>query len=94
VARYPRTSLLPPVLRVVGAIQFKARYAGAALGCVWSLVKPLSYFGVLSLIFAFLLRTSNQTGDSAIYVLIGILLYTFFTDNGRRRGGRRTRRRC
>jgi ABC-2 type transport system permease protein len=69
------------VLRVVGAIQFKSKYAGAALGYLWSLVKPLSYFGVLWLVFAFLLRTANQTSDFAIYLLIGILLYTFFTDS-------------
>jgi ABC-2 type transport system permease protein len=69
------------VLRVVGAIQFKAKYAGAALGYVWSLIKPLSYFGVLWLVFAFLLRTANQTHDFAIYLLMGILLYTFFTDS-------------
>ena len=69
------------VLRVAGPIQFKAKYAGAALGYVWSLVKPLSYFAVLWLVFAYLLRTSNQTHDFAIYLLIGILLYTFFTDS-------------
>jgi ABC-2 type transport system permease protein len=69
------------VLRVVGAIQFKAKYEGAALGYAWSLVKPLSYFGVLWLVFAFLLRTSNETHDFAIYLLIGVLLYTFFVDS-------------
>jgi ABC-2 type transport system permease protein len=69
------------VLRVVGPIQFKAKYAGAVLGYVWSLVKPLAYFGVLWVVFAFLLRTANQTHDFAIYLLIGILLYTFFSDS-------------
>jgi ABC-2 type transport system permease protein len=69
------------VLRVVGAIEFKAKYTGAALGYVWSLIKPLSYFGVLWLVFAFLLRTGNKTHDFAIYLLIGILLYAFFTDS-------------
>jgi ABC-2 type transport system permease protein len=69
------------VLRVVGPIQFKKIYSGAVLGYVWSLVKPLAYFGVLWLVFAFLLRTSNQTHDYAVYLLIGILLYTFFTDS-------------
>jgi len=69
------------VLRVVGPIQFKAKYAGAALGYVWSLVKPLSYFAVIWLVFAYLLRTANQTEDFALYLLIGILLYTFFTDS-------------
>jgi ABC-2 type transport system permease protein len=69
------------VLRVVGPIQFKAKYAGAALGYVWSLVKPLSYFAVIWLVFAYLLRTSNQTTNFALYLLIGILLYTFFADS-------------
>src|SRR5438477_3121640 len=68
------------VLRVVGVIDFKAKYAGAALGYIWSLVKPLAYFGVLWLVFAHLLRTANQTHDFALFLLIGILLFTFFTD--------------
>jgi ABC-2 type transport system permease protein len=68
------------VLRVVGAIEFKAKYAGAALGYVWSVAKPLAYFGLLWLVFAHLLRTANQTHDFTIFLLIGILLYTFFVD--------------
>lgn len=68
------------VLRVVGVIEFKAKYAGAVLGYVWSLAKPLAYFGVLWLVFAHLLRTANQTHDFTLFLLIGILLFTFFTD--------------
>lgn len=68
------------VMRVVGAIEFKAKYAGAALGYVWSLLKPLAYFGVLWLVFAHLLRTANQTQNFALFLLIGILLFTFFAD--------------
>jgi ABC-2 type transport system permease protein len=68
------------VLRVVGSVEFKAKYAGAVLGYVWSIAKPLAYFGVLWLVFAHLLRTSNQTHDFTIFLLIGILLYTFFVD--------------
>ena len=44
------------VLRVVGAIDFKMKYSDAALGYVWSLIKPLAYFGVLWLVFAYLLQ--------------------------------------
>jgi ABC-2 type transport system permease protein len=69
------------VLRVVGAIEFKAKYEGAALGYIWSLVKPLAYFGVLWLVFAHLLRTANQTEHFTIFLLIGILLFTFFSDS-------------
>jgi len=68
------------VLRVVGAIDFKAKYAGAVLGYVWSIAKPLAYFGVLWLVFAHLLRTANQTQDFTLFLLIGILLFTFFVD--------------
>jgi ABC-2 type transport system permease protein len=68
------------VLRVVGAIDFKAKYAGAVLGYVWSLAKPLAYFGVLWLVFAHLLRTANQTENFTLFLLIGILLFTFFVD--------------
>jgi ABC-2 type transport system permease protein len=68
------------VLRVVGAIDFKARYSDAALGYVWSLVKPLAYFAVLWLVFAHLLRTGNQTEDFTLFLLIGILLFLFFLD--------------
>lgn len=68
------------VLRVVGVIEFKAKYTGAALGYLWSLAKPLAYFGVLWLVFAHLLRTANQTEDFTLFLLIGIVLYTFFSD--------------
>lgn len=68
------------VLRVIGAIDFKARYADALLGYIWSLAKPLAYFGVLWLVFAHLLRTANQTQNFALFLLIGIVLFTFFVD--------------
>jgi ABC-2 type transport system permease protein len=82
-ARAKPTSGLPyylRVLRVIGAIDFKANYTDAALGYVWSLVKPLAYFGVLWLVFAHLLRTANQTEDFTLFLLIGILLFLFFID--------------
>jgi ABC-2 type transport system permease protein len=68
------------VLRVVGAIDFKAKYSDAALGYLWSVVKPLAYFGVLWLVFAHLLRTANQTEDFTLFLLVGILLFLFFID--------------
>lgn len=64
----------------MGVIDFKARYTDAALGYIWSLVKPLAYFGVLWLVFAHLLRTENQTEDFTLFLLIGILLFLFFID--------------
>lgn len=68
------------VLRVIGFVEFKVLYADSVFGYAWSLAKPLAYFGVLWLVFAHLLRTANQTRDFALYLLIGVLLFTFFVD--------------
>jgi ABC-2 type transport system permease protein len=68
------------VLRVIGVIEFKTKYAGALLGYVWSLAKPLAYFGVLWLVFAHLLRTANSTRQFTVFLLLGVLLYSFFVD--------------
>jgi ABC-2 type transport system permease protein len=68
------------VLGVIGGIDFKARYTDAALGYLWSLAKPLGYFGVLWLVFAHTLRTANSTRHFALFLLIGVLLFTFFLD--------------
>src|SRR5213596_1674793 len=68
------------VLRVVGAIEFKAKYAGAVLGYIWSLAKPLAYFGVLWLVFGHLLRTANETSHFSVFLLLGVVLYMFFSD--------------
>lgn len=68
------------VLRVVGGIDFKAKYTDSALGYLWSVAKPLGYFGALWLIFAHTLRTANGTRHFTIFLLIGILLFTYFVD--------------
>ena len=44
------------VLRVVGVIEFKKNYAGATLGYVWSLLRPLLLFGVLYVVFSEVVR--------------------------------------
>ena len=49
------------VLRVMGVVDFKARYSDAVLGYVWSLIKPLAYFGVLWLVFARTRRSARDT---------------------------------
>jgi ABC-2 type transport system permease protein len=68
------------VLRVIGGIEFKVKYADSILGYVWSLAKPLAYFGVLWLVFDHLLRATNETRNFTVWLLIGVLLFTFFVD--------------
>jgi ABC-2 type transport system permease protein len=68
------------VLRVIASTEFKLKYTTSALGYVWSIVKPLSYFAVLWLVFGRLFRFGAVFKQYPLYLLIGIVLWTFFAD--------------
>jgi ABC-2 type transport system permease protein len=68
------------ILRVIAAVDFKLKYAGSALGYVWSIVKPLALFTMLYLVFAKIFRLGEISRYYPLALLTGIVLYTFFTD--------------
>jgi ABC-2 type transport system permease protein len=68
------------VIRTVGAVEFKIKYAESVMGYVWSVAKPLAYFAVLMLVFQHLLG-ADQTHNYPIFLLVGILLYTLFASS-------------
>jgi ABC-2 type transport system permease protein len=68
------------ILRVIAAVDFKLKYAGSALGYVWSIVKPLALFTMLYLVFAKIFRLGEISRFYPLALLTGIVLYTFFTD--------------
>lgn len=59
---------------------FKLRYQGSILGYTWSLLRPLLMFLVLYIVFAKFLRLGDDVPNFPIYLLLGIVLWTFFTD--------------
>lgn len=59
---------------------FKLRYQGSALGYAWSLLKPLLMFGILYVVFVKFLRIGGDVPDFPIYLLFGIVLWSFFTE--------------
>ncbi len=59
---------------------FKLRYQGSVLGYAWSLLRPLLLFGVLYVIFAVVLRTGTEIPHFPVYLLLGLIIWTFFTD--------------
>jgi ABC-2 type transport system permease protein len=66
------------ILHVLSRAEFRLKYAGSVLGYVWSLAKPLMYFTVLWIVFGSLFDTSVPSYP--LYLLIGIILYTFVVD--------------
>jgi ABC-2 type transport system permease protein len=59
---------------------FKLRYQGSVLGYAWSLLRPLMLFGILYVIFALVIKSGDGIPHFPVYLLLGIVLWTFFTD--------------
>jgi ABC-2 type transport system permease protein len=59
---------------------FKLRYQGSALGYAWSLLKPLLLFAILYVVFVRFLKFGGDVPHFPIYLLLGIVLWTFFAE--------------
>ncbi len=65
------------LLRNLVRRELKVRYKGSILGFVWSLLNPLMYLVVFSLVFAEILRVDIP--DYGIFFLSGLLAWNFFS---------------
>lgn len=68
------------ILHVIAAMDFKLKYAGSALGYVWSVAKPLTLFTVLYLVFGRVFDLGAISRYYPLSLLIGIVLFTFFSE--------------
>jgi ABC-2 type transport system permease protein len=59
---------------------FKLRYQGSVLGYLWSLLRPLFLFSILYLVFIKFLKVNYGVPHSAVYLLVGIVLWNFFLE--------------
>jgi ABC-2 type transport system permease protein len=59
---------------------FKIRYQGSVLGYAWSLLRPLLLFTVLYVIFVFIIPLGNSVEHFPVYLLIGVILWNFFSE--------------
>jgi ABC-2 type transport system permease protein len=69
------------VLRVIAGAEYKLKYADSVLGYFWSVIKPLSYFAVLWVIFGRFFGLGHTFRDYPLYLIIGLVLWTFFSDS-------------
>ena len=73
--RYPAI-----LLRQMVITDFKLRYQGSVLGYFWSLLKPMALFAILYLVFVRFLKIGSGVPNFPIYLLLGIVLWTFFVE--------------
>lgn len=59
---------------------FKLRYQGSALGYAWSLLKPLLLFVILYIVFVRFLKIGSDVPHYPVYLLLGIVIWNFFTE--------------
>lgn len=59
---------------------FKLRYQGSVLGYAWSLLKPLLLFVILYIVFVYFLKIGKDIPHFPVYLLLGIVLWNFFTE--------------
>lgn len=72
-----RNSIL---LRELVITDFKLRYQGSALGYAWSILKPLFLFAILYVIFDKFLSLGRDIQHFPVYLLLGVVLWSFFTE--------------
>lgn len=68
------------LLRELVITDFKLRYQGSVLGYAWSLLKPLFLFIILYIVFDRFLRLGRDIEHFPVYLLIGVVLWGFFTE--------------
>lgn len=59
---------------------FKLRYQGSVLGYSWSLLRPMFMFAILYLVFAVVFKIGKDIPNFPIYLLLGIVLWNFFSE--------------
>jgi len=68
------------LLRELVITDFKLRYQGSVLGYLWSLLKPLFLFAILYVVFGLMLKFGAKIEHFPLYLLLGIVLWGFFTE--------------
>lgn len=68
------------LIRELVSSDFKLRYQGSILGYLWSLLRPLLLFGVLYVVFTHVIRVGNNVPHYPSYLLLGLVIWTFFLE--------------
>lgn len=69
------------LIRQLVISDFKLRYQGSVLGYLWSLLRPLMLFGVLYVVFTKIIRIGGTIPHYSTYLLLGLVMWTFFVES-------------
>jgi ABC-2 type transport system permease protein len=64
----------------LAVLEFRLKFFGSVLGYFWQLVRPLLLFGVLYFVFTELVRLGGGVKNYPVSLLMGIIIYTFYSE--------------
>ena len=64
----------------LAVLDFRLKFFGSVLGYFWQLVRPLLLFGVLYFVFTELVRLGGGVNNYPVILLMGIIIYTFYSE--------------
>ena len=73
-------SLYGGMIREIAFTDFKLKYQGSVLGYIWSFAKPLMLFAIMYFVFTRVFRLGSSVPHYGHYLLLGIVLWTYFVD--------------
>jgi ABC-2 type transport system permease protein len=68
------------LLWMMAVTDFRKSYFDTVLGYVWSLFKPVVFFGVLLLVFTQIIRFGGDVPNYPVLLLFNLVLFTFFQE--------------
>lgn len=69
------------LIRELAVTDFKLKYQGSFFGYLWSLAKPLMFFGVLYIVFTRFFKIGASIPNYPVYLLLGIVLWSYFAES-------------
>jgi len=68
------------LLKELVKTDFRLRYQNSVLGYLWTVLKPMMLFTILYIVFVQFLHIGNNIPHYAVYLLTGIVLWSFFSE--------------
>lgn len=68
------------LLWLTSVTEFRVRYSGSALGYVWTVLRPLLFFGVIFVVLRELIGFGANVENYAGMLVLNIILYQYFSD--------------
>lgn len=86
-SRVARAKRIWRLVTVLTRMDLKLRYGDSALGYIWTIGKPMALFSILYVVFGRLVRFGAPMPHYTLYLVIGVMLWSFFADGTTRTMG-------